>query len=119
MVHYRSPLSALTFAALATSVHGAPFLSKRIAQTISDSTTQWVSACEAAGGGEQCNPISVTAFTTLLAAAGPCDQQNSADQMIDLAKQLNNDADMIKLAQIFAQQPRNSVCHFGSLLYFT
>ena len=29
--------------------------------------------------------------------------------MIDLAKQLNNDAQMIKLAQIFRQQPRNTV----------
>ena len=29
--------------------------------------------------------------------------------MIDLAKQLNNNADMIRLAQIFSQQPRNSV----------
>ncbi|KAH9829961.1 uncharacterized protein C8Q71DRAFT_384598 [Rhodofomes roseus] len=28
--------------------------------------------------------------------------------MIDLAKQLNSDADMIKFAQIFAQQPRNT-----------
>jgi len=55
-----------------------------------------------------CNPTSVTAFTTLLAAAGPCEQQNAADQMVDLAKQLNNDAQMIKLAQIFSQQPRNT-----------
>ena len=53
----------------------------------------------------------MTAFSTLLAAAGPCDQQNSADAMIDLAKQLNNNADMIKFAQIFAQQPRNTVSH--------
>ena len=51
----------------------------------------------------------MTAFTTLLAAAGPCDQQDSADAMIDLAKTLNNDADMIKFSQIFAQQPRNTV----------
>ena len=29
--------------------------------------------------------------------------------MIDLAKQLNNDAAMIQLAQIFCQQPRNTV----------
>ena len=29
--------------------------------------------------------------------------------MIDLAKQLKNNAQMITLAQIFAQQPRNSV----------
>lgn len=68
-----------------------------------------------AGGGEKCNPISVTAFTTLLAAAGPCEQQNAADKMIDLAKQLNNDAQMIKLAQIFVQQPRNTV----SVIYST
>ena len=51
----------------------------------------------------------MTAFTTLLAAAGPCDQQESADAMIDLAKTLNNDADMIKFTQIFVQQPRNTV----------
>ena len=51
----------------------------------------------------------MTAFTTLLAAAGPCEQQDSADAMVDLAKTLNNDADMIKFAQIFAQQPRNTV----------
>jgi hypothetical protein len=29
--------------------------------------------------------------------------------MVDLAKTLNNDADMIRLAQIFVQQPRNTV----------
>lgn len=63
----------------------------------------------AAGGADKCNPISVTAFTTLLAAAGPCEQQNAADSMIDLAKSLNNDPTMIKLSQIFAQQPRNTV----------
>ena len=62
-----------------------------------------------AGGQDKCNPIAVTAFATLLAAADPCAQQDSADAMIDLAKQLNNDPDMIRLAQIFAQQPRNTV----------
>ena len=110
MVSLRVSFTLLLTAVLTGSlpVTGAP-LTKRIAQTISDSTQQWVQACEAAGGGEQCNPISVTAFSTLLAAAGPCDQQTSADAMIDLAKQLNNDADMIKFAQIFAQQPRNTV----------
>jgi hypothetical protein len=91
----------------ATAVTAMP-LTKRIAQTIADSTQEWEKACDAAGGGLQCNPTSVTAFTTLLAAAGPCDQQNAADQMIDLAKQLNNDADMIRLTQIFTQQPRNT-----------
>lgn len=47
-------------------------------------------------------------MATLLLNAGACDQQNAADTMIDLAKQLNNNAEMIRLAQIFAQQPRNS-----------
>ncbi|RPD58844.1 hypothetical protein L226DRAFT_539467 [Lentinus tigrinus ALCF2SS1-7] len=99
--------AVLVIGLAAIAVHGMP-LQKRIAQTISDSTQQWVQACNKAGGGEQCSNVSVTAFSTLLAAAGPCDQQNSADAMIDLAKQLNNDPDMIKLAQIFAQQPRNT-----------
>ena len=67
----------------------------------------------AAGGADQCNPLSITAFSTLLAAAGPCDQQNAGDQMIDLAKALNNDADMIKFTQIFVQQPRNSPDSFS------
>ncbi|KIJ65151.1 hypothetical protein HYDPIDRAFT_89084 [Hydnomerulius pinastri MD-312] len=97
----------IAFALAAISVNGAP-LRKRIAQTISDSTTQWEKACDAAGGGAQCNQIAVAAFGTLLAAPGPCEQQNAADNMIDLAKTLNNDPDTIKFAQIFAQQPRNS-----------
>lgn len=96
-----------TLSTLSLHVHGAPVY-KRIAQVISDSTALWEKACLAAGGSVECNPISVTAFTTLLAAAGPCEQQDSADAMIDLAKTLNNDADMIKFAQIFAQQPRNT-----------
>ncbi|KZT24474.1 hypothetical protein NEOLEDRAFT_1179160 [Neolentinus lepideus HHB14362 ss-1] len=99
------------FAALCAiyAVSAAPVsFQKRIAQTIADSTAQWEQACLKAGGGQQCNPISQTAFTSLLAAGKNCDQQDAADQMIDLAKQLNNDADMIRLAQIFVQQPRNA-----------
>ncbi|GLB41792.1 putative carbohydrate-binding module family 19 protein [Lyophyllum shimeji] len=100
-------LSLIVLGLIASGVQGAP-LNKRIAQTISASTAKWEQACLAAGGGQKCNPVSVTAFTTLLAAAGPCEQQNAADQMIDLAKELNNDAQVIRLAQIFAQQPRNT-----------
>lgn len=91
----------------AASVQGAPMLSKRIAQVISASTAKWEQACLAAGGGQQCNPLSIAAFTTLLAAAGPCDQQNAADNMMDLGKKLNS-AQMITLTQIFTQQPRNT-----------
>ncbi|KAE9399225.1 hypothetical protein BT96DRAFT_994188 [Gymnopus androsaceus JB14] len=95
--------------AIASSVQAAPVaLNKRIQQTTIDAVTPWENACDAAGGGLQCNPIAVTAASTLLAAAGNCDQQNSADAMVTLAKTLNNNAQMITLAQIFAQQPRNS-----------
>ena len=62
-----------------------------------------------AGGADECNILSGKASNTLLAAVAPCDQQDTADAMIDLAKKLNNDADMIKLAQIFVQEPRNTV----------
>lgn len=110
------------------ATRGAP-LGKRIAQTIADSTAKWEQACVslfehlsansmslidfensqlAAGGADKCNPQSQASFSTLLAAAGPCDQQNAGDAMIDLAKTLNNDPDMIKFTQIFVQQPRNT-----------
>ncbi|KAH7885810.1 hypothetical protein F5I97DRAFT_1875615 [Phlebopus sp. FC_14] len=103
-----STLVAFVFAVIC--VQGVPLspFGKRIAQTISDSTKQWEQACDTAGGGSQCNQVAVASFGTLLAAAGPCDQQNAADNMIDLAKTLNTDPNMIKFAQIFAQQPRNS-----------
>ncbi|KJA23609.1 hypothetical protein HYPSUDRAFT_137556 [Hypholoma sublateritium FD-334 SS-4] len=94
--------------AVATSTHAAPIvLNKRIAQVIADSTTKWSAACTAAGGGQQCNPLSITAFSTLLAAPGPCEQQDAADQMVNLAKSLGS-SELLALSQIFAQQPRNS-----------
>jgi len=96
-------------AAALSSVSGVPVtLDKRIAQNIPDSTQKWEQACLAAGGGQRCNPLSVAAFSTLLAAPPACAQQDAADNMIDLAHQLNNDADMIRLTQIFRQQPRNA-----------
>jgi len=109
MAFKKLSLFTLTCAAF-TAVTATPLrLRPRIAQTIVDSTAAWEKACDAAGGTEeQCNPQSQASFMTLLAAAGPCDQQDQADNMIDLAKQLNNDADMIRLTQIFVQQPRNS-----------
>ncbi|KAI6042038.1 hypothetical protein EDC04DRAFT_1077682 [Pisolithus marmoratus] len=100
-------LALLAFILAAASAGASP-LGRRIAQVISESTIQWEQACSTAGGGLKCNPTAVAAFSTLLAAAGPCDQQNAADNMIDLAKTLDDDASMIRLAQIFAQQPRNS-----------
>jgi hypothetical protein len=92
---------------LVAGATAAPFY-RRIAQVIDASTTLWEQACDTAGGGQDCNTVAVNAFETLLAAAGPCDQQNAADTMVDLAKTLENNADVIKFAQIFAQQPRNS-----------
>ncbi|KAI0249011.1 hypothetical protein BJV78DRAFT_1276354 [Lactifluus subvellereus] len=105
MVQFSTFLLALSAAG---SVTAAPtHLSKRIAQVISDSTRQWEAACDKAGGQQQCNAIAVKAFGTLLAGAGPCDQQDNADNMMDLSKQLGSTA-MINLAQIFVQQPRNT-----------
>lgn len=118
----------LIFVPVISSVLSSPIpFTKRIAQTISDSTQPWVQACvrarfiftkasdlilstkqEAADGGDQCNPLSVTAFSTLLAAPGPCEQQDAADAMIDLAHTLGSDPTMIALTQVFVQQPRNS-----------
>ncbi|KAI0062960.1 hypothetical protein BV25DRAFT_1803070 [Artomyces pyxidatus] len=101
-------LSTVLVASLAASAASALPLQRRIAQTIADSTTLWVKACVPAGGADQCNTISQNAFQTLLAAGKNCDQQDAADQMVDLAHTLNNDPDMIRLAQIFVQQPRNA-----------
>ena len=131
MVSLKITSATLVLAISAAFVQGAPLRhQKRIAQVIADSTAQWEQACVrlirivltldtiayissfvqlAAGGGQQCNPQSIASFSTLLAAAGDCDQQNEADNMIDLAKSLNSDATMIQLTQIFVQQPRNTV----------
>ncbi|PPQ90738.1 hypothetical protein CVT25_010126 [Psilocybe cyanescens] len=101
-------LSAVAFLGLvAASASASPLLVKRIAQNIADSTAKWEQACLAAGGSQRCNPLSVTAFSTLLAAAGPCEQQDAADNLLSLGKELNSNL-MVTLAQIFAQQPRNS-----------
>jgi LysM repeat protein len=100
--------SALFIATIASSVARAAPLHKRIDQTIADSTTQWVAACQAAGGADQCGTLSVSAFQTLLAAGDPCDHQDQADDMMDLAHTLKSDPEMIRLAQLFVQQPRNA-----------
>ncbi|CAE6410966.1 unnamed protein product [Rhizoctonia solani] len=101
-------------ALLAVSASALP-LHKRIAQTTIDAVKPWEAACNKAGGGAQCNNIAVTAAGNLLAAPPACAQQDSADAMITLAKSLNNDAEMIRLAQIFRQQPRNAPDSLASL----
>ncbi|KAF8880293.1 hypothetical protein BD779DRAFT_1093969 [Infundibulicybe gibba] len=101
-------LNTIVLVSSILAVASAAPLQKRIAQTIADSTADWEKACLAAGGAAQCNPISQTAFDSLLAAGGNCDQQNAADQMVDLAKTLGNDPEMIRLTQLFVQQPRNA-----------
>ncbi|KAI0045706.1 hypothetical protein FA95DRAFT_95365 [Auriscalpium vulgare] len=83
----------------------------------SSTTASWDLACDDAAFAvnesvdhvrDQCIPITSNMSTTLLATAGPCDQQDVADAMVDIARKLNNDAGMILVAQIFAQQPRNT-----------
>jgi len=122
----RITISALVALLSALSLILAASLEKQIDQIISESTRKWEQACVRvhgnipsldpytsqlkAGGAQQCNPISVAAFTTLLAAAKNCDQQDNADKMIDLAKKLKKNSEMIRLTQLFVQQPRNAVC---------
>jgi len=101
---------ALAFvAAVLVSVQASPSPQKRIAQVIDQSLVKWQSAClSATKGSLDCNRLAVGAFETLLAGAGTCAQQNAADGLISFAKQQENSAEMIRLAQIFCQQPRNS-----------
>ncbi|TFK71327.1 hypothetical protein BDN72DRAFT_462375 [Pluteus cervinus] len=101
-------VQVLLFGALVASSASAAPVHKRIAQVITEATAKWEQACLKAGGGQKCNPQSIASFDTLLIAPGPCEQQDQADNMIDLAHSLNNDPDMIRLTQIFAQQPRNT-----------
>jgi len=97
-----------------TLVAASPITKKRTDQTFDESTEQWVQACKAAGGGNDCNNISVNAFDELSAdtQAPLCGQQDGGDNMVDLAKKISKggqpDPDMIRLAQIFIQQPRNT-----------
>ncbi|KAI0033388.1 hypothetical protein K488DRAFT_47862 [Vararia minispora EC-137] len=105
MARFTSLFTSIVFVA---SAYAAPLHhTKRIAQITIDAPQKWRDACNAANGGGQCTNIAVTAAATLLAAAANCDQQDSADQMVDLGKQLNSQS-MVTAAQIFVQQPRNS-----------
>jgi len=102
-------LSLVFVAAALVFVQGSPLLNKRIAQEIDKSLVNWQAACrQESNGSLQCNALAVKAFENLLAGADPCGQQDAADSLIDFAKQQKDGSQMITLAQIFAQQPRNS-----------
>jgi len=104
--------TTLLFAVFATVTTTPIRLWPRVAQTTIDAVTPWEAACTKAGGGQKCNEIAVPAAAQLLAAGDACAQQDAGDQMIDLAKTLNNDPEMVRLTQIFVQQPRNSPTGF-------
>ena len=111
-------VSLLTFNLSHLALASPAPLAPRIAQITGDSTKAWEAACRRSGGAQKCREISVQAFPTLLFAAAPCAQQDAADNLIDFAKKLNSNgtADMVRLAQIFVQQPRNTVCGALSVL---
>ncbi|KAI9146429.1 hypothetical protein BKA69DRAFT_1171554 [Paraphysoderma sedebokerense] len=58
----------------------------------------------------QCDTLAGQSISSLLAAADKCAQQDMADQMVDLAKKLDNGktADLIQAAQEFRALERNS-----------
>ncbi|KAF8581249.1 hypothetical protein K439DRAFT_1516606 [Ramaria rubella] len=64
-------LYPLTDSQVRTSRNAAPMLQKHIMQTMVDSTTAWVAACQKTGGADKCNTISQMAFQMLLAAGLP------------------------------------------------
>ncbi|TDL29183.1 hypothetical protein BD410DRAFT_709431 [Rickenella mellea] len=101
-------LRTVLFASLSASVVLAAPLHKRIDQITSDGPAAWATACTTNGGGSKCGDIKQQAAATLLAAGKNCDQQDAADAMVDLSKTLKNNTDMIRLAQLFVQQPRNA-----------
>ncbi|KAH9926285.1 uncharacterized protein BXZ73DRAFT_102967 [Epithele typhae] len=98
---------ALALAVVAQSVSAAP-LAVRVTQDVSDATHEWTQACVKAGGGSSCKNLGLNAVNSLAETASVCAQQDAADAMVDFAKSLFNDQDMIRLAQIFVQQPRNT-----------
>ena len=102
----------LAFGTLNQAAFGRPApLIPRIAQISSATCERFEAACNRGGGGSEiCRNLCLNTAPTILAAAPPCAQQDAADRLVDFAKQLNNNtAEMIKFAQLFAQQPRNTV----------
>lgn len=101
---------------------GAPI--RRVATPEPDATTAWMTQCQKSGGGklassicpsdsythtgQYCVELSIDGLLALQANADPCNAQNVADRMVDLSKTLNNDVEMVRLAQIFVQQPHES-----------
>ena len=62
-------------------------------------------------GGSQCDYLAISGSASLSEFEAVCAQQDQADDMVDLAKQMNS-TDLIQLAQFYAQQPHSSVCRF-------
>jgi hypothetical protein len=95
-------------------------ISKRVNQITADAITPWENACKAAGG-KDCFTPAQNSFASLLAAADPCAQQDVADGLITFSKaNFPGNQELIRLAQIFRQQPRNSLNTGGvtpSVLY--
>jgi len=105
MLHFSTLLLSFSVVGI---VSAAPAqFNKRVDQQTIASVQVWEGLCNKAGGGADCSNIAVTAASKLLAAPGPCEQQDSADSMVDLSKKLNSQP-MITAAQIFGQQARNS-----------
>ena len=93
-------------------------LLKRIAQTnLTEIAQSWQNLCVVSGGhrdpnNDPCVQLAgIRGLNALLAGAGPCDQQNNADSMIDFAKSpgiVNKNA-LIANAISYRQNPRNAL----------
>ncbi|GJJ12765.1 hypothetical protein Clacol_007010 [Clathrus columnatus] len=85
----------------------APYVQKQLSRIVIESIKPWNHACVKANGGTECNDLAMSAYMTLssLPTHNPCAQQRIADDMIDLSKSLDDTENMIRLAQLFVQQP--------------
>ena len=88
-------------------------LNKRAGQDLAAATAPWAAAC---GGAPECSWLAAAGSAALRADADACAQQDAADAMVAHALATGGDdadvAEMIRLAQIYAQQPRNTVRPF-------
>lgn len=113
------PLPCATIALFAlvfiTPSHALPlqlYSRAGISQNSQDAIAPFKSLCNSLENGQRqprCNDFISRVQEGILAAANVCAQQDGADQLIDLAHSLNS-TELVKMAQLWMQQPRSSVC---------
>lgn len=108
MIFKASLLTAL-LGGTSTLVNAAP-LSRGLkdAEVFTESMGPWLTECQNQSGGQYCVELAYYGVQALGATAPVCDQQAVADSMLNFTKSLPNQAQLLHLTRIYAQQPRSS-----------